>query len=727
MNPISVGKSLPRIDADEKVRGSALYPQDLSRPGMLTAHLLLAGRPRAIIRSIETSRALAVPGVIAVFTAADVPHNLCGQIISDCPVLCRDLVRYAGDKVAVVVAETDAAAIQALDLIHVEYEDTPAITDMEHALDAGALLVNPEWGSNLISETTAKQGDLEAGFNQADVIIEGEYATGAQEHAFLAPESGLAYVDDQGCLTIETAGQSAHEDQRQIADALQIPLEKVRVIYSTIGGAFGGREDVSVQIVLALAAWRLRRPVKMVWSRQESLIAHHKRHPMHFKARLGATRDGTLTAASVEVVADGGAYISTSMPVLSNAVLFSTGPYNIPNTSLHGIVVYTNNIPCGAMRGFGALQGNFCAEMQMNKLADALDMDPVELRMRNLITPDGQLPNSSPLPKGAQGAMQTLQKAAIAGGWNLTPQGWQSPHRTGTHNNRRVRGLGFACGWKNNGLGCGTPDSCEVIIECFGAEQIEKVLLHAAGAEVGQGTRTIMTQITADALGLLPDQIEIIGSDTTLCPPAGTSSASRMTMMAGNAVLKAAKAALQAWNNEERPAVGFGHYDAPLTTPIKEGQSGKQTHYSLGYTAGCAEVEVDLDTGEINLLSFTSALDAGKAVNPQQVEGQAQGGLTQAIGWTLMEKFIQENGQVKTKDFATYIVPTILDVPKNMKIILVETPDEHGPYGARGIGELPMLTAAPAILSAVHNAVGIWVDHVPARAEDVWGKLRRTE
>jgi CO/xanthine dehydrogenase Mo-binding subunit len=727
MNPISVGTNLPRIDADEKVRGTALYPQDLSMPGMLKAHLLLAGRPRAIIHSINTSKALALPGVVAVFTAADVPLNICGQIISDCPVFCRDLVRYEGDKVAMVVAETDAAALQALDLIQVDYEDTPAVTDMDHALDADAPLVNPEWGSNLVSETTAEQGDLESGFKQADVIIEGEYTTGAQDHAFLAPESGLAYVDEQGCVIVETAGQSAHEDRQQIAAALKLPPEKVRVIYRTIGGAFGGREDISVQIVLALAAWKLGRPVHMVWSRQESLVAHHKRHPMRFKARLGATRDGKLTAASVEVLADGGAFISTSMPVLSNAVLFSTGPYSIPNTSLHGKVVYTNNVPAGAMRGFGALQGNFCAEMQMNKLADALGSDPVELRLRNLITQDGQLPNSSPLPKGAQGALLTLQKVAEAAGWKQTQQGWQPPEKNGSNNGRRVRGLGFACGWKNNGLGCGTPDACEVILECFGAEQIEKAVLHAAGAEVGQGTRTVMTQIAADALGLLPGQIEIIGSDTTLCPPAGTSSASRMTMMAGNAVLKAARAALEAWKNEERPAVGFGHYDAPLTTPISERKPGLRTHYSLGYTAGCAEVEVDLDTGEINLLSFISALDAGKAVNPQQVEGQAHGGLTQAIGWTLMEKFIQENGRLKTKDFATYLMPTILDGPENMHVILVETPDEHGPYGARGIGELPMLTAAPAILAAVYDAARVWVDRVPARAEDVWEQLRRKQ
>jgi len=726
MSQTSVGKSIPRFDAHDKVSGEARYPQDLAAPGMLTARLLLAGRPRAVIRSINTARARSLPGVAAVFTAADVPHNLSGQIIADCPVLCSDLVHHAGDKVALVVAESDAIAAHALTMVEVDYQDTPAVTDPEHALDADAPLVNPAWGSNLISELHIQRGDVQDGFARADVIVEGEYSTGAQDHAFLAPEAGLAYIDEQGRVTVETAGQWAHDDQRQIADALQLPPDQVRVIYRAIGGAFGGREDISVQIVLALAAWKLRRPVRMVWSRSESMLAHHKRHPVRYKARLGATRDGKLTAASVEALADGGAYISTSMPVLSNAVLFATGPYEIPNTSLHGRVVYTNNIPCGAMRGFGALQGNLCAEMQINKLAEALGMDPVELRARNLISQEGRLPNGSPLPNGAQGALLSLQKTAKESGWTHTAAGWQAPPPI-VQQGRKARGLGFAAGWKNAGLGGGTPDSCEAVIELHGDRQIEKARLHFAGADVGQGTQSAMLQVAADALGLQMNQIELIGADTALSPQAGTSSGSRMTMMAGNAILLAAADALRAWHNEERPAVGRGHYDAPATTPPDKPAPGTQTHYSLGYTAGCAEVEVDLDTGAVKLLSFTSTLDAGKAVNPQQVEGQAHGGLTQAIGWALMEKFVQEDGLVKTPDFTTYLLPTVQDVPQNMRIFLVETPDEHGPFGARGIGELPMLAAAPAILAAIHNATGAWVNHVPARAEDVWQALETTD
>jgi CO/xanthine dehydrogenase Mo-binding subunit len=721
-----VGQSLPRVDALDKVRGTAVYPQDVVLPGVLTARLLLSGRPRAIIRSINTKRAKALPGVVAVFTAVDVPVNLCGQIIADCPVLAADLVRFAGDKVAVVVAECEETTSVALDLIEVEYEDIPSVTDMRRALEPDAPLVNPGWGSNLVAESTVRLGDVDAGFAQADVIVEGEYETGAQDHAFLAPEAGVAYIDENGLLTIETAGQWAHDDRRQIAAALQLPEDEVRVIYREIGGAFGGREDISVQIVLALAAWKLRQPVRMVWSRTESLTAHHKRHPVIFKARLGAKRDGTLTAASVEVLADGGAFISTSMPVLSNAVLFSTGPYNIPNTCMHGMAVYTNNIPCGAMRGFGALQGNFCAEMQMNKMAGALGMDPVELRAKNLITQDSTLPNGSPLPIGAVGALDTLVRAAEVSGWLRTSTGWKNPYasRSGS---RKARGLGFACGWKNNGLGCGVPDACEVTIEIHGTREPEKVVLRFAGAEVGQGTRTVMTQIAAEATNVEPHLVEIIGSDTVESPPSGTASASRMTMMAGSAVIHAAGLALQAWRNEERPAVGKGHYDAPITTPLEGLEPGTRTHYSLGFTAGCAEVEVDLDTGAVELLNFTSALDAGRAVNPQQVEGQAHGGLTQAIGWTMMEEFIQVDGVTKTTDFSTYLIPTINDIPEKMKVFVVENPDEHGPYGARGVGELPMLTAAPAILAAVHDAAGVWVDRVPARAEDVWKQLWRDQ
>lgn len=458
------------------------------------------------------------------------------------------------------------------------------------------------------------------------------------------------------------------------------------------------------------------------------MMAHHKRHPITYRARLGATRQGILVAAEVDVLADGGAYSSTSIPVLANAMLFSTGPYRIPNVCVSGKVVYTHNLPCGAMRGFGALQGNFCAEMQMTHLADALGMDPVELRARNLVTQDDSLPNGARLPEGAMAAELCLQEAASASGWKRIESPhtgtWHAPVRREAPGSRRVHGIGFACGWKNVGLGAGVPDAAETVIELYGGAQIENVLIRNASADVGQGVQTVMAQIAASVLQVRIEQIHFAGSDTLNSPPSGTSSASRLTLMVGNSVLLAAQDALRAWRDrEERPAIGRGVYEAFPTHPQHATPPGELTHYSLGYTAGCAKVEVDLDTGQVTLLSYTSALDAGKAINPCQVEGQTHGGLTQAIGWTLTENLVQREGRLLSNDLTTYLIPTSVDIPKRIKVILLETADPMGPFGARGIGELPMLTVAPAILAAIRDACGAWLDQVPALAEDVWRKL----
>lgn len=725
MSYLTIGTSVRRIDAGQKVTGRALYPADRSAAGMCHAGVIFAGRPRARIREIDASAALALDGVRAVLTAADVPHNVCGLLVPDQPVLCADLVHHAGDKVAVVVADTPELMQQARRLVRIDYEDLPPLTDPARALLPDAPLVHPERADNLIAETRFGMGDVAAGFAAADVIVEGVYQTGAQEHAFLDPEAGLAYVAPDGSIVVETAGQWAHDDRRQIAAALGLPEERVRVIYRAIGGAFGGREDVSVQIVLALAAFRLGIPVKMVWTRQESMAGHHKRHPITYRARLGATRAGKLVAAEISVLADGGAYASTSMAVLANAMLFSTGPYVIPHVSVSGQVVYTNNLPCGAMRGFGALQGNFCAEMLMARLAARLGLDPVALRAANLVGPGATLPNGSALPAGVVGAHETLERAAHAAGWT-----WHDGDRTvarpgpAAGAGRMARGRGFACGWKNVGLGAGVPDLAQTVVELHGATDIERAVVRNAAADVGQGVQTVIVQVVAEVLGLPMERIEVIGADTGQSPQTGTASASRLTVMVGNATIRAAQEALARWRAEERPAIGRGRYEAPETHPLENTPPAGQTHYSLGYTAGCAEVSVDLDTGQVRLESFVSALDAGQAINPDQVEGQTHGSITQAIGWTLSEKLVLEEGRLLTPDLATYLVPTTLDVPPRMQCIIVENPDPHGPFGARGIGELPMLTVAPAILAAIHDATGVWLDRVPALSEDVWRALR---
>jgi CO/xanthine dehydrogenase Mo-binding subunit len=399
-----VGRSVPRVDAYAKVTGEAKYPGDLSMAGMLHAKTLFARRPHARILSIDTSAAEAVPGVVAIFMARDVPVNERGLQIPDQSVLCgpdspkagADIVRFVGDQIALIVAETESAAAAARDVMRVEFQDLPALTDPFEALEPEAPRlhsrrylseIHPELSAegNLISHHQIRKGDTTSAWQQADVVVEAEYRTPSQEHAYLQPEAGLAYLDDVGRITVAVAGQWTSEDQHQIAHALNLPLERVRVIYPAIGGAFGGREDVSVQIVLALAAWKLRRPVKMVWSREESILGHCKRHPIRIHSKWGATREGKLVAAEIRVVADGGAYCYTTNKVLGNTTATCAGAYVIPNVKVDVDGVYTNNLPSGAFRGFGSPQAIFAAEMQMNKLAQALDMDPLELRLKNLL------------------------------------------------------------------------------------------------------------------------------------------------------------------------------------------------------------------------------------------------------------------------------------------------------------------------------------------------------
>ena len=455
MSHQTIGTNASRIDAPGKVTGQTLYPGDIAYPDMLHMATLFADRPHARILSIDTTAAEVAPGVVAVFTAKDVPANLYGLQIKDQPVLCgpgsdkpgADVVRCVGDQMALVVAETEAQARAACKLIRVEWEDLPLVLDPEAAAPslAGGLVapdptrpvpyqLHPHCPDNVCYGYRIRKGDIEAGFREADVIIEGIYQTPVQEHAYLQPEAGVAYLDEEGRITVEVAGQWTHEDQGQIAHALGIPKEQVRVIYPAIGGAFGGREDMSVQITLALAVWRLAqrgtlrgRAVKTIWSREESMVGHGKRHAMKIYTRWGAKRDGKLTAVQVKVIADGGAYMYTSNKVLGNTTLTCTGPYDIPHVAVDTHAVYTNHVPGAAFRGFGGPQGHFAAESQMDKLAEALGIDPVELRLRNIITDQTILSVGTPIPGGV-GMTETIITAAKAAGWTQDEAGqWQKP------------------------------------------------------------------------------------------------------------------------------------------------------------------------------------------------------------------------------------------------------------------------------------------------------------
>jgi CO/xanthine dehydrogenase Mo-binding subunit len=721
---MAVGQNAFRVDAVSKVTGAALYPGDLVMPDMAHMKILFARRPHAIVKAIDTSTAAKAPGVIAIFTAQDVPNNEYGLIMPDQPVLVGpgstkqwgDHVRFIGDQIALVVAETEKQAEHARDLIEVEYEDLPVITDPREAMKAGALQLHPDKPGNLLQHYRIRKGDVDDIWDKCAAIVVGEYQTPFQEHAYLQPEAGLAYIDEEGRVTVQVAGQWTHEDQEQIAHALQLPTEQIRVIYPAIGGAFGGREDMSVQIVLALAAWKLRRPVKIVWSREESIIGHHKRHPMYLKAIWGAREDGKLLAAQVEVVADAGAYAYTSTKVQGNCTLCCTGPYDIPNVKVDTYTIFTNNVPGGAFRGFGGPQGEFLAEMQMSKLAEKLGMDPVELRMKNVMREGSILSVGTPVPKGISMA-EVLERCAIEAGWvKDDQQGWLPPAKVSNIDPARRYGLGLAIGYKNVGFSFGAVEQSVVRLELRGQAQIEEAIIYHAAAEVGQGTHTVMRQMTAEAVGLPIEKVRLVVSDTASSGNSGSASASRMTFMLGNSIRGAAELALKKWADEERPAHVEYAWRAPKTTPY-DPQTGKsEPNFAYGYVAEACEVEVDIETGQVRVLRVWCADDVGKAINPGLVRGQIEGAIIQAQGYVITENL---NERRSVDAYLSNYSPTVLDVPQQIDSIILEYPDPIGPWGARGMGEMPYLPFAPAVCAAVKDAIGIWFDSFPLTPEKV--------
>jgi CO/xanthine dehydrogenase Mo-binding subunit len=722
-----IGQSVPRIEAKEKTTGEALYSGDLVMPGMLYMKILFAGRPHARVISVDTSVAAKISGVFAVYTAKDVPINEYGLQINDQPVLVGpgskkaggDIARFIGDQVAVVVAETEEIAAHAVKLISVSFEDLPVITDAIEAMKAGAVLVHSELGeSNICVHDKIRKGDVEEGFSLADVIVEEEYRVPAQEHAYLQPEAGLAYVDENGLITVKSAGQWTHADQKQIAHALGLPIEKIRVQYPHIGGAFGGREDLSVQIVLALAAWKLNRPVKIVWSRKESMFGHAKRHPMVIRAKWGATKVGKLVAAENTFIADGGAYMYTTNKVLGNSTITQTGPYAIPHVHADVYGVYTNNVPGAAFRGFGAPQALFMAESQMNKLAEKLGMDPVTFRLKNALR-EGDTLDVQTAPPGPVTAVQVIEAAARKAGWKESNQNWERPVKKQVEAGHIQKGIGLAAGFKNIGFSFGYQENCWARVEIRGKNEIDQVILYHAAAEVGQGNHTILAQMAAEVIGVPFEKVSMVTMDTLDMGNAGSASASRLTFMAGNSVKGAAEAAFKKWQAEERPAIAEFTYLAPPTEHMDPETGRSLPNFAYAYVAQAVEVDVDTETGLVRLVSVISADDVGKAMNPALVEGQIEGGVVQAQGYVLQENFITRGGYVLTDQLSTYLIPTVLDIPEKVESVVVEIPDERGPWGAKGLGELPYLPLAPAIIAAVHDATGVWFNEFPLTPERI--------
>jgi CO/xanthine dehydrogenase Mo-binding subunit len=481
-----------------------------------------------------------------------------------------------------------------------------------------------------------------------------------------------------------------------------------------------------VQIIVALAALKLQhmgtpRPVKVVWSREESIIGHCKRHPFRIFTRWGATRDGQIVAAEVKLLADGGAYKFTTSIVTSNAVINALGPYEIPNVRVDAYDIYTNNVPRGAFRGFGGPQAVYCAEQMVNKLAEALEMDPIELRMRNLAK-DGSLQTTgAPFPPGVT-IREVTQTCVEKAGWSTTPDGWTRIHPHAKVDPKQPhlrRGLGMACAHKNVGFSYGYPESCTIGIDLYGSAEIERAVIRHGASEVGMGAHTVITQMAAEALDVPMEKIELISTDTAQVKDSGSVSASRMTFFIGNAIKEGATKALELWANEDRP-VHLEHTYWPHQTTAPDPVTGQcDPNVAYAYTANAAEVLVDMETGHVKIEKIYCAIDVGKAINPQQVIGQIQGGLVQSVGYAVMENFIEKEGLVLTPSLSTYLVPTVLDIPAEMDIMVLEIPDPRGPWGARGLGEVMNMCLAPAVSAAVHDATGVWFDHFPLVPEDV--------
>ncbi|HET8741560.1 MAG TPA: molybdopterin cofactor-binding domain-containing protein, partial [Gaiella sp.] len=689
-----VGERLLRDDAGPKVKGAFAFSSDLSAPGMLWGDTLRSPHAHARIVSVDISQALALPGVHAVLTHADVPgRKTYGLEFPDQPVLAVDRVRYVGEPVAVVAADHPEQARRALAAIRVEYEPLELVVDMERALEQEPLHPDrPTMGHgyrddprpNVVRHIVIRHGDPDTA---GEVVVRGDYEVGSQDQAFLGPESGLAIPDGEGGVDIHVATQWIHVDRDQVAPCLALEPERVRIHLAGVGGAFGGREDLSMQIHGALLALHTGRPVKMSYDREESFTGHVHRHPARIWCEHRATRDGRITCVRMRILLDGGAYASSSTAVASNAASFALGPYRVDNALIEATAVYTNNPPCGAMRGFGAVQTCFAAEAQMDRLAAELGIDPVELRLLNALEPGDSLPTGQVIA-GSLPTREVIRRAAalpVPVEEPLPRDPLRLPGGAGnTTNGEGVRrGVGFALGFKNICYSEGFDDSCaaRVVLREDGT-----AVVHVASAEVGQGVIGVILQVARTELGT--EEVTLAPAETASVGSAGSSSASRMTWMAAGAVRDACRAAV-----EERERRGDGEVDLervyrhPRTTPLdpETGQiTGERAHVALAVAAMRVVVEVDVELGLSRVVWVGTAQDVGRAVNPLAVEGQIEGGTAQGLGLALMEELVTRDGAILNASFTDYLIPTALDMPP-VDVDLVEAPEPDAPYGAKGV------------------------------------------
>jgi CO/xanthine dehydrogenase Mo-binding subunit len=747
------------------------YAGDMVVHDMLHLQVLRSPHPHARIVALDTAAAEALAGVEAVITSRDVPgEDGFGVFVDDQPIMARDKVRYVGEAVAAVAAESIEVAKAALDLIRVEYEALPAVFNPEEAMIAGAPVLHDYAPDNIVKHIPIRKGDVERGFAEADLVVEESYATQPIEHAYLEPEAGLAYVDADGVLVVESPSQNITHHRHMLARILDRPINKVRMIMSPVGGGFGGKEDMIYQGLLGLATIKARRPVRYVFTREESIAATAKRHPARIRYKMGLSGDGRILATEIHMVSDGGAYGMSTEGVMRKAAILAAGPYAVPNLRVDTIGVYTNNTPSGAMRSFGALQSEFATEAHLDLCAENLGLDPVELRRRNIFHDGATTHTKQEL--GSVSMERVLDGAVEAAGWapgsdgHLGGAGNRVPCTLGARlggmngaTTGKVRGRGVAAAWYGIAR-TATIDRAGAWAELDDGGTA-KILTGVT--EIGEGILTVLAQVAAEELGIRPEDVTIGDNDTARSPEAAHAGATRQTYMIANAVALACRDArlrfdaeiadhwgvpvddieahggeIWAGGHNQRMTmaeavdvckrrgvvpVGSGSYTAHHTGLDPEDGSGRPWQAYV-YGAQVAEVEVDTATGEVQVLGIWAAHDIGRVINPRGVEGQIEGGIVQAVGQALMEDYQQQDGHTTTPGLAKYILPTSLDVPQ-VTSVLIEDPDPLSPLGAKGIGEPAMVPTAPAIINAIHDAVGIRITSLPATPEAVLAALQQ--
>ena len=751
-----IGRSWPRHDAREKVLGRPIYASDFTMPGMLHGRVLRSLYPSARILSIDTSEAEKLPGVVCVLTHKDVPKNememalpgrmaeaTAGAQMATQPILADGRVRFLGEAIALVAAESPETAAQALDLIRVEYEELPGVYDPLEAMKQGAPKVHES--GNILQRWHVRKGDVGSGFEEADVILERTYHVQLLDHAYMETEGGVAWVDPDGTLVMKV-GTQVVEHYTDVTEALQIPRNKIRLIAAPMGGGFGGREDVTVEILVGLLAWHTRRPVRLVYSRDESILAHGKRNAYVLRYKMGAKRSGEITALEAEVVSDSGAYAALTPWILYYTTATATGPYRIPDVLVDASAVYTNNTFASAFRGFGSVQACFAYEGHMDAMAGELGMSPREFRERNY------------LKKGD----------TISSGWaletepmldELTSRAWEALGPPPKQEPGKKIGRGMAATMVPYGRMAWTHDSSTAWV---GMEADGTAMVRCAAPDPGGGQGSSLVAIAAEVLGLPMSRVSIGPADSHMAPRAGTTTATRQLFMSGNAVLKAAgevreslvaqaaqilgarEADIQLVEGEAvtpdgrrlglaqvvreaiasgRPVESLAKYDAPVADTIDPDTGQGKPFNDFTFGVQVAEVEVDEETGQVRVRRFVTAFDVGKAINPLAVEGQLQGGVGMGIGDALMEEVVIDEGFTRNPHLMDYKLPTTLDTP-DIETIVLESGQGLGPFGAKGIGEPALVPTRATIVNAVSDAIGVQLREAPLTPERVYRAMR---